>query len=147
METKWYPVTTFPTCPDCLQNDGPLGIVADYPDGAEMDYSASCEARCENCSNAKLKAYPSVELLARQFVRVLKQWLSETERIEIDRVNLLHPENCATGDVCDSNMAMDEAWLTFPDTQPDGECIVATSIWNEAWNLAKTRGFRTQHGQ
>lgn len=103
---------------------------------------------------------PTAEALAAEFANVLRVWLPESDLIEIDKQNQAFraeghgDEYCATGDHCDSNQAMIDAWETLTGAEPelvDDEdedlplgCIppdVTLDLMNKAWGLAKERGF------
>ena len=51
------------------------------------------------------------ERLAREFATVIRRDLDPLPLAEVIRINKIHPENCATGDMIDSNMSMDEAFI------------------------------------
>lgn len=91
---------------------------------------------------------PAVEDLAQAFAMVLLSWLTPQEWREMCRLNRAetHPGVCHSGDFCDSNMAMDEAFQYFgiepldyppgkdPETGMDDE---VNRLWNAAWDFAK----------
>jgi len=58
---------------------------------------------------------------------------------------------CATHDVCDANMLMEDAYKTLTGRSMDVTDADAARIVNDAWRLAKLRGFslrpvRTRRG-
>jgi len=87
----------------------------------------------------------TVELVARKFAAILKTWLSAGEqKLVIERnkgyIGTPYEGCCASGDFCDSNMAMDEAFQSFGveiDIQDDAQ----TALWNAAWDMAKANDF------
>ena len=95
------------------------------------------------------------ELLAIEFSNVLKSWLTPEQMAEINILNegykITNPNCCATGDFCDSNMAMDEAFtkimgreFTFnSDEEPELEQLATEdqALWNESWGIAKENKF------
>lgn len=90
---------------------------------------------------------PSVapETLAREFSAILKTWLTPDEQKQVIERNAGYVgteyENCcATGDFCDSNMAMDEA-LQKHGIECDPQDDAQAALWNEAWAIAKQNGF------
>lgn len=83
--------------------------------------------------------------LADQFRKVIFEWLGSDVCQQIDLANKSNPPIvCASHDYCDSNMAMDEALQAFGiDTEPteNGMPEEIAALWNDAWNLAKEKGF------
>lgn len=90
--------------------------------------------------------------LAAEFARVLHTWLTPAEMEAVVAQNEASElaarakgeksQTCATGNYCDSNMAMDEAMenLKMPrDCDPDEAGWGAD--WNAAWDFAKTMNF------
>lgn len=84
--------------------------------------------------------------LAKAFADELTEWLGKdgiaTVRRENAAMALSHPTCCASGDHCDSNMAMEAACrATFGagplDGPNDGMSETACNLWNEAWDIAK----------
>lgn len=95
-------------------------------------------------------------LLAVEFGRVLRRWLTPTQVSLANTRNAGAYKNtgaCASHDFCDANMAMAEAFDTFGlpttidlpesdgdfDAGRDGES--ASVIWNNAWTKAKDSKF------
>ena len=96
----------------------------------------------------------STSILADTFRRVMLSWFEdEPEKlVEMDRLNRdeYGPNVCASHDFCDANMAMVEAFeqrnLPKPydfEEKTEAEQEASCLIWNEAWEIAKTRGFST----
>lgn len=85
-----------------------------------------------------------IEQIADQFAAVLREWLTPVEFAEMKRLNET-PEYavdiCASGDVCDSNMAMDAAWrrVLGDDVEINGDDDGQCAAWNAAWELARER--------
>lgn len=87
-----------------------------------------------------------VEALAEEFVRVLREWLSDAEWREMTKRNSsTHAAPiCASHDFCDANMAMAEAFHNtlgrslFPegDSEPKARDI---DLVNDAWSMARER--------
>lgn len=86
--------------------------------------------------------------LAHRFATVLHEWLTPDEMRQVVERNAAagpNSQTCATGDFCDSNMAMDEAMeaLKIPrDGDPDSNGWGA--IWNAAWSIAKAADFNVE---
>ncbi len=102
-----------------------------------------------------LEDNPAVEALSDSFSRILAQWLSgrdqrlpglppgETTLDEVRRRNRrTYPRGCASGDFCDSNMAMDEAWTRTFEERLDINNDDQVDLWNDAWTLSSRREFR-----
>ena len=106
---------------------------------------------------------PQVEALATEFSRVLRLWfvdlmalppragreawafpdmLEEVRRRNRLEDDYLHPQVCSSGDFCDSNMAMAEAFTTIMGHEPQPHSERDAWFWNESWSLAKRRGFQ-----
>lgn len=90
-------------------------------------------------------------ILAIQFSKVLRRWLSSVQMKVVTETNKARNDNtCATHDYCDSNMAMDEAWNTlFPremfadgDENPDQHAADCEQV-NRSWDIAKSDEFNT----
>lgn len=94
-------------------------------------------------------------ILAREFSRVLRSWLSPAEMacaIVGNRAET-SPLVCHSHDYCDANMAMDEAFTTVvgrnvimpSDVEENGasdaQHVADFTLWNEAWNIAKAAEF------
>lgn len=96
-----------------------------------------------------------LEGIAKAFSVVLHRWLNPEQWEELIRKNAADPEDsCSSHDFCDANMAMDEAFrvvlgraIILPCDAIEGDkeqeaIIDADSVlWNDAWKLAKVRGF------
>lgn len=92
----------------------------------------------------------SNEEIAKLFSSILKQWLNAEqleELVELTKVET-DPSICHSGDYCDSNMAMYEAFITLGIMTEDdsmGESEPLTNLWNECWDLAKANLFYTEN--
>lgn len=82
------------------------------------------------------------ETLAREFVRILREWLSSDELREIDERNRLdeNQNNCHSHDFCDPNQAMIDALESLGE-EWDFESEQQMAEINAAWDLVKSRGF------
>lgn len=83
--------------------------------------------------------------LANNFSRVLNEWIPEF----LFEVNLRNKEQsyidggfCATHDFCDPNRAMIDAFVSVFGREPNSLCQKDNLLINNAWNLAKTAGFK-----
>lgn len=83
--------------------------------------------------------------LKEAFQRTIRDWLTEEQIAEVDRLNhneLQGTGACATHDFCDANEAMVEAFqLAFqraPGIHDDADLV----LWNKAWTAAKEEGFQ-----
>jgi hypothetical protein len=106
----------------------------------------------------------NVEKIATAFVGELREWLTPAQ-FETMRLDNRHHLNrgrlgiCASGDVCDSNMAMDAAFNKSFGRSPHLPCDVEEGkcsdddvsqeceIWNSAWDLAKERDLTAPNWQ
>lgn len=87
----------------------------------------------------------TVEVVARTFAAILATYLTANERGEVIRRNRENKgteyENCcASGDFCDSNMAMEEAFNSF-GVEVDAQNEAFCTLWGSAWQLAKDNDF------
>lgn len=85
----------------------------------------------------------NVNKLALEFSKVLYKWLGTIQMEEINSINKKAKyKGCATGDYCDSNQAMIDAWEKLW-----GKCeYSATKVWmgnlmDKAWEVAKINSF------
>tara|TARA_Y100001963_G_scaffold160228_1_gene269230 strand:- start:7548 stop:8363 length:816 start_codon:yes stop_codon:yes gene_type:complete len=86
------------------------------------------------------------EALATAFARELLEFLGAEMLSKVDRANAAHAHNgdhdiCASANHCDSNMAMLSAYDALGLAAPDPACQRCADQVNEAWTIAKTRGF------
>ena len=84
--------------------------------------------------------------LATAFARELLEFLGAETLSKVDRENAVHAHKgdhdiCASGDHCDSNKAMLFAYDDLGLAGPDPACQRCADQVNEAWTIAKTRGF------
>lgn len=93
---------------------------------------------------------PDPARLAVEFSAVLHKWLGKKKIAQVVSRNALLAKQglmdaCASGDFCDSNMAMLEAWCTLTGTPQEKVHINSQPVLdviNEAWALAKLFNFR-----
>ena len=79
--------------------------------------------------------------VARHFHAVIREWLPEHLH-QIDAKNAANSLGiCATHDLCDSNMAMAEAFERHGLDPFDVECASKAALWAQAWNIAIHVGF------
>ena len=107
------------------------------------------------CKESGPTTLPTAEALAAAFCVVLREWLKPEELAEAVKQNIVHgingePGICATHDFCDANVAMEEAFKRqgvdvcdtgTPDTDHALMSKECYALWDEAWTLAKARGF------
>lgn len=86
--------------------------------------------------------------VAAEFARVLHEWLSPAQMREVVARNETsdYDDCCATGDFCDSNMAMDEAFTKVMGREIElGEGTrqsrADVDLWGKAWDIAKRMNF------
>lgn len=84
----------------------------------------------------------STEQVAKEFSKVLKNWLSVEEMAEIVELTKKEtdPMICHTGDYCDSNMAMHAAMVNLGVLAEDDESDFDEpfmKLFNDSWDLAK----------
>jgi len=88
--------------------------------------------------------------IATAFTRILNEWLTPEQIIEVNRKNSTPEYNncCATHDYCDSNVAMLEAFKEVMGREhafADEETLEAdTDITNAAWQIAKNKKFKKE---
>lgn len=102
----------------------------------------------------------TTEQLARVFSRIVYEWLGESTMREVIASNESYKGTtyegcCATGNHCDSNMAMDEAFHVVLGRGFTHSCddegnetpeLLAkheadSELWNTAWDMAKANRF------
>jgi hypothetical protein len=90
----------------------------------------------------------TTKLLAAKFSTIIRDWLTAEELAQCNADNKSETIKgiCHTGDYCDSNMAMLEAYESLglsPEaaTQEFFDDDAAISLWNNAWDIAKKAGF------
>ena len=94
------------------------------------------------------KKFPSVPALAKEFIRVMRSYLTKKQMDEVVKRNLDEPKGsrvCHTHDFCDANMAMDEAGKNLgvkfvPNLDDDRYA----KLWSDAWELAVRVDFDTK---
>lgn len=108
---------------------------------------------------ALLSDEKSVEKLAKKFSALLKVAIGDKKMQKVVADNSKEKEDsgiCHSGDYCDSNMVMDDAfksalkldlsndWPYFPGRgldKPNSDEGLLIQLWNKAWNLAKKNHF------
>lgn len=85
----------------------------------------------------------STKLLAIQFCKILRHWLTVDELAQVVQANDDETDDsiCHSHDVCDANQAMIDAYDTLGwklDLQDDG----CTALINSAWAIAKHARFQ-----
>ena len=101
----------------------------------------------------------NTEKLAEEFARIIREWLTAEEMIEVNRLNDAEPENsgiCHSHDFCDANMALVEALdnlgiensIDLPNDTFDERVayIYAMKFESAAWDLAKSNHFYVGDG-
>lgn len=109
-------------------------------------FAADCpESTPEECAREDAHRYgmaveiqDAVPVLAAKFRAVLTEWLGADKVAEIIRINRApdtHPNACASGDFCDSNVAMLEAWQAVIPEEFDFHSDVHSALWDSAWAI------------
>jgi hypothetical protein len=80
----------------------------------------------------------AADILAERFVAVLRDWLTQTEWLDMCiRNEAEHNAHvCHTHDYCDANMAMDAAFREVARRAPDIDDDADVTLWNKAWEIA-----------
>lgn len=81
--------------------------------------------------------------LAKQFTRIINEWLTIAELKEVRKFNSL-PENidyCGTHNFCDGNQALIDAYQFIFNCQPDITNNYCLRLSNKAWGIAKQNQF------
>lgn len=78
------------------------------------------------------------ELLAKEFSKVLNEWLSDDEMKEVRRLNddEMNKDICHSHDYCDANQAMINACEKL------GFDCMDMQLTGDAWNISKNNGFK-----
>lgn len=92
-----------------------------------------------------------VVLLAAEFARIINEWLTPAEMRAVvaqneasflaARAKGKKCQTCATGDYCDSNVAMEEAFTTVLKRDMDLQSEADVDLWGRAWDRAKDMNF------
>ena len=87
--------------------------------------------------------------LADRFSVEITEWLTPEDLQAVRKANALSddPAVCATGDYCDSTMAMAAAWGDMFTEDCDGDNDLHMALWNDAWAIAKANDFSTIQGR
>lgn len=93
-----------------------------------------------------MKTIPTTETLAREFAKVLLEDIGEPSLRKAVLLNLREPDKdvCHTHDYCDSNMSMVNAYARLAGIPADSVDVCNdpfVAVANEAWSLAKSKGF------
>lgn len=96
-----------------------------------------------------LEQMRQIERLAREFSKVLKEWLPAEDISDIVRLNAMEQDKlvCHSHDFCDANMAMLEATENlfiedFTDlNEGNSKRSELISLVNNAWDMAKENNF------
>lgn len=85
---------------------------------------------------------PNANQLAREFSKQLGQQLSAEQLRDVVKLNAEENNSrdiCHSHDFCDANVVMLEAMAALG--VKDSHSVEADALWNEAWQIAKERGF------
>jgi len=94
---------------------------------------------------AELKSPPIADSLAMEFCDELRATLTPEQMEQAAALNaaFTHPNVCHSHDFCDANMVMHEVLVRHGMNASEEDVMDrCTDLWNQAWNLAKARGFR-----
>ncbi len=96
---------------------------------------------CGNVGTGKAHRDWHVENVVRAFVKDIRRNLNDEELVEADRLNKTaqYAGACATHDFIDANESMAEACAV--EGMPAWSDPAVIAVWNEAWDIAKLRGF------
>jgi hypothetical protein len=85
------------------------------------------------------------EALARRFTDLLLKEVGPNRMQQIVRMNDVetHPGICHSHDFCDANMPMYDAFCEVVGREPDLDSDADTALFNEAWDQAKAKHFKT----
>lgn len=92
-------------------------------------------------------SYPAPQELSVTFAAKVREWVAPEDVASIDRLNAAESDRniCHSHDYCDTNMAMHESMVQSGvpenDLLGDTATVAASTLWNDAWNIAKSRGF------
>lgn len=88
---------------------------------------------------------PTAETLALEFSQGLHAYLTPEQMSEVveRNKNEADPHICHSHDFCDANMFLYDVFKKYGmDPVAKGGMDKWADLWNNAWNLAKARGFR-----
>lgn len=94
---------------------------------------------------ADLKSPPTIDSLAMEFCHEMRATLTQEQMEQVLALNALemNPNVCHSHDFCDANMVLNEVFVRHGmDATEDGGMGRWGDLWNQTWNLAKSRGFR-----
>jgi hypothetical protein len=83
-----------------------------------------------------------VEKLAHEFANQMAETLTTKQLAQVISVNLkTNDHTCHSGDIIDSNMVMESAFIAIGLGSPHADCQIETDLWNAAWDMAKGAHF------
>lgn len=88
---------------------------------------------------------PTIETLALEFSQGLHAYLTPEQMSEVveRNKNETDPNICHSHDFCDANMFLHEVFMAYGmDVADEGGMERYGPLWDQAWNLAKSREFR-----
>ena len=102
-----------------------------------------------------IEKLPTPQQVAAEFSKVIREWLTPQQVYQVNKTNRENgytDATCATGDYCDSNMAMDQAlselgvevFEDIPGTEDHQMKDSVLALWHEAWSMAKKNEFRRE---
>lgn len=83
----------------------------------------------------------TTEKLARKFSESTRATISPADMRTVERTADPDDAVCPTGDYCDSNVIMDEAFSATLGRDMDMEADADRELWNAAWSMAKAHKF------
>jgi hypothetical protein len=102
-----------------------------------------------------IEKLPTSEQVAACFTNVIREWLTPEQIHKVNQRNKADgytDATCATGDYCDSNMAMDRAltdlgveiFEPIPNTDDHQMKDSVLDLWHKAWAIAKKNDYRRE---
>lgn len=90
------------------------------------------------------KTIPQHEKIAREFSKVLREWLTAEQMAQVISRNAkeTNPSICHSHDFCDANMAMMEAYEKVTGEEIDNLTEEQSALWGKAWDHAVKTKFR-----
>ena len=94
---------------------------------------------------AEVKPPPTIDSLAMEFCEELRATLAPEQMENVVSLNAAeaNPNVCHSHDFCDANIVLNDVFLRHGmDAADEGGMDRWGDLWNQTWNLAKSRGFR-----
>lgn len=112
---------------------------------SEEGLPSSPSTRYKDAMTALSNPAPTVDSLALEFCDAMRATLSAEQMKSVVSLNReeTNPHVCHSHDFCDANMVLHEVFMRRGmDLSDEARTDRLTDLWNQTWDLAKSRDFR-----